>query len=96
MSAWRGCTQLISAARKFRLCGKKQDRECGTSPLHAFVTRGATGHALPTAADVLGIVSLIWRLVLVLRADNDGEVESWRCCRCARRSTDPHQRCRRW
>src|ERR1700674_5716966 len=58
--------------------------DIGTSPLYAFsVALGATGHALPTAADVLGIVSLIfWALVLmvalkyvtfVLRADNDGE-----------------------
>src|SRR5262249_31181767 len=47
------------------------------------VTLAATGHAPPTTADVLGIVSLIfWALmamvslkyvVLVLRADNDGE-----------------------
>ena len=58
--------------------------DIGTSPLYTFsVTLGATGHAVPTAADVLGIVSLIfWALmamvslkyvVLVLRADNDGE-----------------------
>jgi KUP system potassium uptake protein len=58
--------------------------DIGTSPLYTFsVTLSATGHAVPTAADVLGIVSLIlWALmamvslkyvVLVLRADNDGE-----------------------
>jgi KUP system potassium uptake protein len=58
--------------------------DIGTSPLYTFsVTLSATGHAIPTAADVLGIVSLIlWALmamvslkyvVLVLRADNDGE-----------------------
>jgi KUP system potassium uptake protein len=58
--------------------------DIGTSPLYTFaVTLGATGHATPTAGDVLGIVSLIfWALmamvslkyvVLVLRADNDGE-----------------------
>jgi KUP system potassium uptake protein len=58
--------------------------DIGTSPLYTFsVTLSATGHAAPTAADVLGIVSLIfWALmamvslkyvVLVLRADNDGE-----------------------
>ena len=58
--------------------------DIGTSPLYTLpVTLGTTGHALPTASDVLGIVSLIfWALmaivslkyvVLVLRADNDGE-----------------------
>ena len=58
--------------------------DIGTSPLYTLsVTLGATGHALPTASDVLGIVSLIfWALmmmvslkyvVLVLCADNDGE-----------------------
>jgi KUP system potassium uptake protein len=58
--------------------------DIGTSPLYTFsVALGATGHAVPTAADVLGIVSLIfWALmamvslkyvVFVLRADNDGE-----------------------
>jgi KUP system potassium uptake protein len=58
--------------------------DIGTSPLYTFsVTLSATGHPVPTAADVLGIVSLIfWALmamvslkygVLVLRADNDGE-----------------------
>ncbi len=58
--------------------------DIGTSPLYTFsVALGATGHAPPTAADVLGIVSLIfWALmamvslkyiVFVLRADNDGE-----------------------
>ena len=58
--------------------------DIGTSPLYTLsVTLGATGHALPTVSDVLGIVSLIfWALmmmvslkyvVLVLRADNDGE-----------------------
>src|SRR5437868_13180276 len=55
--------------------------DIGTSPLYAFqVALSASGHA---AADVLGIVSLIfWALmiivslkyvVFVLRADNDGE-----------------------
>src|SRR5262245_7641601 len=58
--------------------------DIGTSPLHTLsVTLGATGQAPPAAVDVLGIVSLIfWALmamvslkyvVLVLRADNDGE-----------------------
>ncbi|HEX2352295.1 MAG TPA: KUP/HAK/KT family potassium transporter [Xanthobacteraceae bacterium] len=58
--------------------------DIGTSPLYTFsVTLNATGHPEPTAGDVLGIVSLIfWALmamvslkyvVLVLRADNDGE-----------------------
>ena len=58
--------------------------DIGTSPLYAFsVALSGTGRALPVAADVLGIVSLIfWALivmvslkyvVLVLRADNDGE-----------------------
>ena len=58
--------------------------DIGTSPLYTFsVTLGAVGQTVPSAADVLGIVSLIfWALmamvslkyvVLVLRADNDGE-----------------------
>jgi KUP system potassium uptake protein len=58
--------------------------DIGTSPLYAFqVALTGTGHSAPTAADVLGIVSLIlWALmvmvslkyvVFVLRADNDGE-----------------------
>jgi KUP system potassium uptake protein len=58
--------------------------DIGTSPLYTFsVTLSATGHPEPTAGDVLGIVSLIsWALmamvslkyvVLVLRADNEGE-----------------------
>ena len=58
--------------------------DIGTSPLYAFqVALTGTGHPAPTAADVLGIVSLIlWALmvmvslkyvVFVLRADNDGE-----------------------
>jgi KUP system potassium uptake protein len=58
--------------------------DIGTSPLYTFsVALSATGHPVPTAADVFGIVSLIfWALmamvslkyvVLVLRADNDGE-----------------------
>src|ERR671930_2128487 len=58
--------------------------DIGTSPLYTFsVTLNATGNPQPTAGDVLGIVSLIfWALmamvslkyvVLVLRADNDGE-----------------------
>jgi hypothetical protein len=58
--------------------------DIGTSPLYTLaVTFAATGRAAPTAADVLGIISLIlWALlamvsvkyvVLVLRADNEGE-----------------------
>jgi len=58
--------------------------DIGTSPLYTLaVTFAATGQAAPTAADVLGIISLIlWALlamvslkyvVLVLCADNDGE-----------------------
>ncbi len=58
--------------------------DIGTSPLYAFqVALTGIGHPVPTAADVLGIVSLIfWALMLmvslkyvvfVLRADNDGE-----------------------
>ena len=58
--------------------------DIGTSPLYAFsVALSATGKALPVAADVLGIVSLVfWALIvmvslkyviLILRADNDGE-----------------------
>jgi KUP system potassium uptake protein len=58
--------------------------DIGTSPLYAFsIALNATGDAVPTPADVKGIVSLIlWALVLmvsvkyvqlVLRADNDGE-----------------------
>jgi KUP system potassium uptake protein len=58
--------------------------DIGTSPLYAFsVALGATGHAQPTPGDAIGIVSLIfWALMLmvsikyvvvVLRADNDGE-----------------------
>src|SRR6266404_4198925 len=58
--------------------------DIGTSPLYAFqVALTGTGHSAPTAADVMGIVSLIlWALmvmvslkyvVFVLRADNDGE-----------------------
>src|SRR5271165_4401006 len=58
--------------------------DIGTSPLYTFsVALNATGHAAPTPADVLGIVSLtFWALLLmvslkyvifVLRADNDGE-----------------------
>jgi KUP system potassium uptake protein len=57
--------------------------DIGTSPLYAFqVALSGIGHA-PTAADALGIVSLIlWALVVmvslkyvtfILRADNDGE-----------------------
>src|SRR5450631_3145190 len=56
--------------------------DIGTSPLYAFqVALTGIGHPVPTPADVLGIVSLIfWALmlmvslkyvVLVLRADND-------------------------
>jgi KUP system potassium uptake protein len=58
--------------------------DIGTSPLYAFsIALSATGHAVPTPADVRGVVSLIfWALIvmvsvkyvqLVLRADNDGE-----------------------
>lgn len=58
--------------------------DIGTSPLYAFqVALTGIGHTVPTAADVLGIVSLIfWALmalislkyiVFVLRADNEGE-----------------------
>jgi KUP system potassium uptake protein len=58
--------------------------DIGTSPLYAFsVALSATGQALPAAAAVFGIVSLVfWALivmvslkyvVLILRADNDGE-----------------------
>ena len=58
--------------------------DIGTSPLYAFqVALTGFGHSAPTAAEVLGLVSLIlWALmvmvslkyvVFVLRADNDGE-----------------------
>ena len=58
--------------------------DIGTSPLYAFqVALSGIGHPTPTAADILGIVSLIfWALmimvslkyvVFVLRADNEGE-----------------------
>jgi KUP system potassium uptake protein len=58
--------------------------DIGTSPLYAFqVALSGLGHPAPTAAEVLGIVSLIlWALVImvslkyvvfILRADNDGE-----------------------
>src|ERR1700730_1334798 len=58
--------------------------DIGTSPLYAFqVALAGIGHPVPTAADVLGIVSLIfWALmamasvkyvIFVLHADNDGE-----------------------
>ncbi len=58
--------------------------DIGTSPLYALsIALNATGHAVPTPADVRGIISLIfWALMLmvslkyvqlVLRADNDGE-----------------------
>jgi KUP system potassium uptake protein len=58
--------------------------DIGTSPLYAFqVALTGIGHPVPTPADVVGIVSLIfWALMLmvslkyvvfVLRADNDGE-----------------------
>lgn len=58
--------------------------DIGTSPLYAFqVALTGIGHPVPTAADVIGIVSLIlWALlmmvtlkyvVFVLRADNEGE-----------------------
>jgi len=58
--------------------------DIGTSPLYAFqVALANIGHPTPTRADVFGIVSLIfWALmlmvslkyvVLVLRADNEGE-----------------------
>jgi KUP system potassium uptake protein len=58
--------------------------DIGTSPLYAFqVALSGIGHAVPAAAEVLGIVSLIfWALmamvslkyvIFVLRADYDGE-----------------------
>ncbi len=58
--------------------------DIGTSPLYAFsIALHATGNPIPTPADVLGIISLIfWAImamvslkyvVFVLRADNDGE-----------------------
>jgi KUP system potassium uptake protein len=58
--------------------------DIGTSPLYAFqVALAGIGHPVPTAAEVLGIVSLIfWALmamvslkyvIFVLRADYDGE-----------------------
>jgi KUP system potassium uptake protein len=58
--------------------------DIGTSPLYAFqLALGATGHAVPTHNDVLGLVSLIfWAVLLVvafkyvtvvMRADNEGE-----------------------
>jgi KUP system potassium uptake protein len=58
--------------------------DIGTSPLYAFqVALSGIGHPVPTAVEVLGIVSLIfWALmamvslkyvIFVLRADNDGE-----------------------
>jgi KUP system potassium uptake protein len=58
--------------------------DIGTSPLYAFqVALIGVGHPIPTAPEVIGIVSLIlWALtvmvslkyvVFVLRADNDGE-----------------------
>jgi KUP system potassium uptake protein len=58
--------------------------DIGTSPLYAFqVALSGLGHPAPTAAEVLGIVSLIlWALIVmvslkyvtfILRADNDGE-----------------------
>src|SRR6202140_5850174 len=58
--------------------------DIGTSPLYAFrVALAGIGHPVPTAAEVHGIVSLIfWALmamvslkyvIFVLRADNDGE-----------------------
>jgi KUP system potassium uptake protein len=58
--------------------------DIGTSSLYAFqVALSGLGHPAPTAAEALGIVSLIlWALVVlvslkyvvfILRADNDGE-----------------------
>lgn len=58
--------------------------DIGTSPLYALqLTMKALGHAVPSAGDALGIVSLIcWSLLItvgikycliVLRADNQGE-----------------------
>src|SRR5271156_6894253 len=58
--------------------------DIGTSPLYAFqVALTGVGHPVPTAPEVIGIVSLIlWALtvmvslkyvIFVLRADNDGE-----------------------
>jgi KUP system potassium uptake protein len=69
--------------------------DIGTSPLYAFqVALSGLGHPTPTAANVLGIVSLIlWALVVmvslkyvvfILRADNEGEAVSWRYCRLSR------------
>ena len=42
--------------------------DIGTSPLYTLsVTLAATGHAVPTASDVLGIVSLIfWALMAMV------------------------------
>ena len=58
--------------------------DIGTSPMYAMqVALSETGHAVPTPADVLGIVSLIlWAIIIivafkyvsiVMRADNEGE-----------------------
>ncbi len=58
--------------------------DIGTSPLYALkIALAATGHDTPTQVDVLGVVSLlVWALtivvalkyvILVLRADNEGE-----------------------
>jgi KUP system potassium uptake protein len=58
--------------------------DIGTSPLYALkVALAATGHEVPSPGDVLGIVSLVvWSLaiivalkyvVIVLKADNEGE-----------------------
>jgi hypothetical protein len=82
--------------------------DIGTSPLYTFSTAlNATGHA-PGTTEVLGIVSLtFWALMLlisvkyvtfVLRADNDGEVAYWRCCRWSSvRTKRPRaSNCRSW
>src|SRR5712692_10511461 len=59
--------------------------DIGTSPLYAFqVALAGIGHSLPTAAEVLGIVSLIfWAPITTARA------ASWRCCRWWRRNGSP-------
>ena len=62
--------------------------DIGTSPLYAFREAFHVGGLPVTEAAVLGVLSLIfWGLALVvtikylifvMRADNDGEVGSWR------------------
>ena len=48
--------------------------DIGTSPLYAFsIALNATGHAMPTPADVMGVVSLIfWALI----ADGVGQIRA--------------------